>query len=139
MPPLLDGRRAGHGEFSTGSRTGAVADAPFPDLHRPHIGRMKKNGADSEHAIDARPATGPGIDRPTGNEPRRGEELPDLGRLRRPRDESDLVPPAHPLPAVTEKWVAQSNWSTVDAEAPAAGGDFDAPGFVEGMASGASV
>ncbi|MFF2752077.1 hypothetical protein ACFVVA_41895 [Kitasatospora sp. NPDC058048] len=37
------------------------------------------------------------------------------------------------LPAVTEEWKAQSNWSVVGPQALAGGGDFDSPEFIEGM------
>lgn len=53
---------------------------------------------------------------------------------RRPVGEGyDFEALAEDLPAVDEEWRAQSNWSGVDVETLAAGGDFDSPEFIEGM------
>lgn len=40
---------------------------------------------------------------------------------------------AEDLPAVTQEWMAQPNWSVVDHKALAAGEDFDSAEFIEGM------
>ncbi|MGW7458390.1 hypothetical protein [Streptomyces sp. NPDC054797] len=59
--------------------------------------------------------------------------MPEVISARPASEGYDLADLVKDLPAVTEEWKAQANWSMVAHEALAAGEDFDSPEFIEGM------